>query len=220
VPEALMAALNGAGWDEQARARIAFLILDAPCHQDSATVALLHEQILNAAALGVRVVPVVCSGLDESGELLLRSIALATNGTSFFLTDDSGIGLTHLKPTTDSLKVEHLNDMLVRTIVEFSVIPNCEGHWNDEVENVEEAFVPNPFEKKDLTPEEISEKDSPTTLYLLDISGKLICVYEGRLEEAGDSQLAGLPIPMLSTGVYFVKAFYGGEWHTKKILVH
>ena len=220
VPEALMAALNGAGWDEQARARIAFLILDAPCHQDSATVALLHEQILNAAALGVRVVPVVCSGLDESGELLMRSIALATNGTSFFLTDDSGIGLTHLKPTTDSLKVEHLNDMLVRTIVEFSVIPNCEGRWNDEVDNVEEAFVPNPFEKKDLTPEEIAHRDSPTTLYLLDISGKLIYVYEGRLEDAGDSQLSHLPIPMLSTGVYFVKAFYDGEWHTKKILVH
>lgn len=220
VAEALMAALNGAGWNEQARARIAFLILDAPCHQDSATIALLHDQILNAAALGVRIVPVVCSGLDESGELLMRSIALATNGTSFFLTDDSGIGLTHLKPTTDSLKVEHLNDMLVRTIVEFSIIPNCEGHWNDEVENVEEAFVPNPFEIIDLTPEEIAEKDSPTTLYLLDISGKLIYVYEGRLEDAGDSQLSGLPIPMLSTGVYFVKAFYDGEWHTKKILVH
>ena len=74
VPEALMAALNSSGWDSGARARIAFLILDAPCHQDSATIALLHDQILNAAAQGIRVVPVVCSGLGESGELLLRSI--------------------------------------------------------------------------------------------------------------------------------------------------
>ena len=98
IPEALMAALNSAGWDSEARARIAFLVLDAPCHRDSATLALLHEQILNAAALGVRLVPVVCSGLDESGEYLLRSMALMTNGTSFFLTDDSGIGHTHLKP--------------------------------------------------------------------------------------------------------------------------
>ena len=215
-----MAALNGAGWDSDARARIAFLILDAPCHQDSTTIALLHEQILNAAAQGVRIVPVVCSGLDQSGELLMRSIALATNGTSFFLTDDSGIGQTHLKPTTDSLKVEHLNDMLVRTIVEFSTIPNCEGHWNEEVENVDEVFVPNPFEVRDLAEEELAQKDSRTTLYLLDISGKLIYVYEGLIEEAGDSQLARLPIPMLSTGIYFVKAFYDGEWHTKKILVH
>ena len=220
IPEALMAALNSAGWDCGARARIAFLILDAPCHQDLATIALLHEQILNAAAQGVRIVPVVCSGLDESGELLMRSIALATNGTSFFLTDDSGIGLPHLKPTTDSLKVEHLNDMLVRTIVEFSTIPNCEGHWNEEVENVGGTFVPNPFDINDLTGTEKQQRDSRTTLYLLDISGKLIYVYEGRLEDAGDSQLSRLPIPMLSTGVYFVKAFYDGEWHTRKILVH
>ena len=220
VPEALMAALNSAGWDSNARARIAFLILDAPCHEDSATLALLHDQILNAAAMGVRIVPVVCSGIGESGEFLLRSIALATNGTSFFLTDDSGIGHPHLKPTTDSLKVEHLNDMLVRTIVEFSLIPNCEGRWEDTVDQDEiEAFLPNPFEAKDLTPEERVEKDSRTTLYLLDITGKLIYIYNGRLEDAGDSQLSHLPIA-LSTGVYFVKAFYNGEWHTTKILVH
>ena len=220
VPEALMAALNSAGWDAEARARIAFLVLDAPCHQDSATLALLHEQILNAAALGVRIVPVVCSGLGESGEYLLRSMALMTNGTSFFLTDDSGIGNTHLKPTTDSLKVEHLNDMLVRTIVEFSMMPSCAGHWTEEEQNAEGEFVPNPFEIKDLTEAEIAAKDSPTTLYLIDMSGKLIYIYEGRLEDAGDSQLARLGLPMLSTGVYFVKAFYDGTWHTKKILVH
>ena len=220
VPEALMAALNSSGWNADARARIAFLILDAPCHQDSATIALLHDQILNAAAQGIRVVPVVCSGLGESGELLVRSIALATNGTSFFLTDDSGIGNPHLKPTTDSLKVEHLNDMLVRTIVEFSYLPDCAGHWHEEeIENVEEQFVPNPFSPSEVEADP-SIPHGPTTLYLLDISGKLIYIYQGVLEEAGDSQLSRLPIPQLSTGIYFVKAFYDGEWHTKKILVH
>ena len=221
VPEALMAALNSGGFNSNARARIVFLVLDAPCHQDSATIALLHEQILNAAAMGVRIVPVVCSGLGKSGEYLMRSIALTTNGTSFFLTDDSGIGHTHLKPATDSLKVEHLNDMLVRTIVEFSYMPNCEGHWTEETdENENDQFVPNPFEISDLELMEIDVTDSPTTLYLVDISGKLITVYEGRLEEAGDAQLAHLPLPQLSTGVYFVKAFHNGQWHTKKILVH
>jgi hypothetical protein len=221
VPEALMAALNSGGFNSNARARIVFLVLDAPCHQDSATIALLHEQILNAAAMGVRIVPVVCSGLGKSGEYLMRSIALTTNGTSFFLTDDSGIGHTHLKPATDSLKVEHLNDMLVRTIVEFSYMPNCVGHWTEETdENENDQFVPNPFEISDLELMEIDVTDSPTTLYLVDISGKLITVYEGRLEEAGDAQLAHLPLPQLSTGVYFVKAFYNGQWHTKKILVH
>lgn len=208
VPEALMAALNSSGWDANARARIAFLILDAPCHQDSATLALLHDQILNAAAQGVRIVPVVCSGLGESGELLLRSIALATNGTSFFLTDDSGIGHTHLRPTTDSLKVEHLNDMLVRTIVEFSLMPNCESSElsTQDPEDIEQ-FIPNPFNEQDLESDP-SIPHGEGVHYLVDVSGKLLGVFEGNV-----------PTDHLPMGVYFIKTYYNGTWHTKKILV-
>lgn len=207
VPEALMAALNSAGWDAEARARIAFLVLDAPCHEDSATIALLHEQILNAAAQGIRIVPVVCSGLGESGEYLLRSMALATNGTSFFLTDDSGIGHTHLKPQTDSLKVEHLNDMMVRTIVEFSTMPTCEPSAVSDQNSDIEDFIPNPFNAQEL-------ESDPTIPhgkgihYLVDVSGKLLGIYEGEV-----------PTSHLPIGVYFIKSFYDGTWHTRKILV-
>ncbi len=213
IPEALMAALNSAGWDADARARIAFLVLDAPCHKDGETLALLHEQILNAAAQGVRIVPVVCSGLDESGELLMRSLALATNGTSFFLTDDSGIGNKHLQPTTDTLKVEHLNDMLVRTIVEFSTMPTCdESQIQDQ--GVDEDFIPNPFDANDLSDLE-AIPHGPTTIYLLDITGKLIAVLDGDINTIEVSK-ATLP---LATGIYFLKAYIDDTWHTKKILV-
>ena len=215
VPEALMAALNSSGWDANARARIAFLILDAPCHKDSATLALLHDQILNAAAVGVRIVPVVCSGLDKSGELLLRAMALATNGTSFFLTDDSGIGHSHLKPATDSLKVEHLNDMLVRTIVEFSVMPECsqdgvEGLMNGDID----AFLPNPF-----SPDEIAENPSiphgEGVFYIVDMSGKLITIFEGDIESL-KARFVSIGLPR---GVYFIKTFVDGKWYTEKVLV-
>ncbi len=216
VPEALMAALNSAGWDDNARARIAFLILDAPCHSDSATVALLHDQILNAAAMGVRIVPVVCSGLGESGEYLLRSMALATNGTSFFLTDDSGIGHSHLKPTTDSLKVEHLNDMLVRTIVEFSYMPVCnDANAQTADEQIVSDFMPKPFLAEDIE-KDPSIPHGPTTLYLMDVNGKLIHRYEGVPEEASEAQIAAQHIH-LSAGIYFVMAFYDGTWHAKKV---
>lgn len=210
VPEALMAALNSAGWDSEARARIAFLVLDAPCHEDSATVALLHEQILNAAAQGVRIVPVVCSGLEKSGEYLMRSIALATNGTSFFLTDDSGIGGKHLKPTTDTLQVEHLNDMLVRTIVEFSLMPACAGE--EVAELLISDFVPNPFSTQDIA----SNPDIPHgegVHYIVDISGKLIGMYEGDIEQL---QLNQYQLPI---GIYFIKTYIDGKWYTKKVLV-
>ena len=210
VPEALMAALNSADWNENARARIAFLILDAPCHQDSATVALLQEQVLNAAAMGVRIVPVVCSGLDKAGEMLMRSIALLTNGTSFFLTDDSGIGNPHIQPTTDSLKVEHLNDMLVRTIVEFSTLPKCYDDELRELDNddIEPDFVPNPFDAQELEADPTIPHGEGVH-YLLDVSGKLLGIFEGEIKT-----------DQLPIGVYFIKTFYNGQWFTQKILVH
>ena len=211
VPEALMATINSVGWNMEARTRVAFLVLDAPCHEDSATLVLLHEQILNAAALGVRIVPVVCSGLDKSGELLMRAIALVTNGTSFFLTDDSGIGHSHLQPTTDSLKVERLNDMLVRTIVEFSIMPSCEAEVSDE--GVNESFLPNPFDAQDIA-------TVPTTphgkgvVYVVDVTGKLLSIYEADMENVQASLRDQLPV-----GVYFLKTFMDGQWYTKKVVI-
>lgn len=217
VPEALMAALNSAGWNDNARARIAFLILDAPCHQDSVTLALLHEQILNAAAMGVRVVPVVCSGINKSSEFLMRAIALATNGTSFFLTDDSGIGHSHLKPTTDSLKVEHLNDMLVRTIVEFSYMPECEStDPNTQEADIDEQFIPNPFSAKELEADS-SIPHGKGVVYLIDITGKLLGVYNVDFDAVSD--LSAIVQQQLPIGVYFLKSFYDGSWHTRKILL-
>jgi len=214
-----MAALNSTGWSESARARIAFLILDAPCHEDSATLALLHEQVLNAAALGVRLVPVVCSGIDDKAEFLLRAIALTTNGTSFFLTDDSGIGLPHHKPTTDTLIVEHLNDMMVRTIVEFSAMPSCESSMtNDKLQITN--FIPNPFDPTDLENGEVTIPHGDGILYIVDISGKLITIVEGSFEDFEISNLQSSILNIrLPIGVYFVKAFINGQWHTRKFLI-
>ena len=216
VPEALKAALSVAGWDDNARARILFLVLDAPCHKDSATLAMLHEQILDAAAMGVRIVPVVCSGLGKSGELLMREMALATNGTSFFLTDDSGIGNPHLKPTIDSLKVEHLNDMLVRTIIEYSTMPECSGE-PEETEMQIEPYIPNPFNAQDIA-NDPTIPHGETMLYVIDVTGKVIGRMEGEMDAVTPEQL--ISRYSVSTGVYFIKAFYDGEWHTRKIFVY
>ena len=243
IPEALMASFNAAGWSEEARARIAFLVLDAPCHQDSVTLRLLHEQVFNAAAQGIRLVPVVCSGLRESGELLMRSLALFTNGTSFFLTDDSGIGNSHLKPTTDSLRVEHLNDMLVRTIISFTSMPDCNvEQWSEEAieEQETDRFIPDPFRVEDLdtVPERLPDmplsevlnvRPNPCTdfclvdlplgcdaLFLADMTGKTLAALGPQAE--GTSGLH-IDTSSFASGIYFVKAFYGGRWYSRKLIV-
>ncbi|MBR5089579.1 MAG: hypothetical protein IK093_09125, partial [Ruminiclostridium sp.] len=73
----------------------------------------------NAAKLGIRIIPVASSGVDTDTEFLCRCMAMATGGTYTFLTDDSGVGYSHLEPTIGNYEVEKLNDMLVRIITDY-----------------------------------------------------------------------------------------------------
>ena len=50
----------------------------------------------------------------------MRFMAMSTNGTYVFLTDDSGIGNSHLKPTTGSFQVEQLNGLMNRLIRKYA----------------------------------------------------------------------------------------------------
>ncbi|MGB3548239.1 MAG: VWA domain-containing protein [Saprospiraceae bacterium] len=125
VDAALAAALDRMSWREDAAARLLFLVLDASPHQDSATVARMQVLAATAAARGVRIIPLSCSGVDKSTEYLMRSLALATNGTYTFLTNHSGIGNAHIEPSTDSYEVEKLNDLLVRLITRYGRTRAC-----------------------------------------------------------------------------------------------
>ncbi len=75
---------------------------------------------MEAAARGIRIVPVVASGIDGNTEFLMRLTAIATNGTYVFITNDSGIGNEHLEPTVGDYEVEHLKDLIVRVIGEYA----------------------------------------------------------------------------------------------------
>jgi hypothetical protein len=125
VDAALEEGLNGFHWNADATARLAFLVLDAPPHDDAATVKHMQELTARYAAMGIRIIPVVCSGSDKPMEYLMRSIALATNGTYLFLTDHSGIGGSHTAPTTDKYDVEYLNGLIYRVIYRCVYIPSC-----------------------------------------------------------------------------------------------
>jgi hypothetical protein len=127
-PEAVHAglhdALNSLSWSEGARARLLFLVLDAPPHDDEQIKEQVREEIRLAAEKGIRIIPVAASGIDKSTEFLLRSFSLATDGTYVFITDDSGVGDSHLKPTVGEYPVEKLNDLLVRLIFQYTSCVN------------------------------------------------------------------------------------------------
>jgi len=125
VDVALENAIDSLDWDKEARARLLFLILDAPPHEEAK--AKIQLLISKAAQKGIRIIPLACSGTDKSTEFLLRSMALATNGTYTFLTNNSGVGKPHMEPTTDKYEVQLLNTLLQDIVSKFLYAPECDS---------------------------------------------------------------------------------------------
>lgn len=121
-PEAVHSALDVAitqnTWNDNASARIMFLLLDAPPHYTQEVISSLESNLIKAAEKGVKIVPITASGIDKATEYLMRSFAILTNGTYVFITDDSGVGNDHLEPTIGDFEVEKLNDLMVRLVGE------------------------------------------------------------------------------------------------------
>lgn len=119
VHSALEASLQDLSWNRSARARIAFLILDAPAHHETGVIESLQESIMLYAKHGIKLIPVAASGVDKDTEFMLRFFDVATGGTYVFLTDDSGIGNSHIKASVGNYNVESLTDIMIRLIKKY-----------------------------------------------------------------------------------------------------
>ena len=119
VHTALESALQNFSWNESARARIAFLILDAPAHHQDDIIESLKSSITLFAKNGIKLIPVAASGIDKDTESMLRFFDIITGGTYVFLTDDSGIGYSHLEASVGDHEVEKLADLMIRLIKKY-----------------------------------------------------------------------------------------------------
>lgn len=120
VHTALDIAINQLSWSENAKTRIAFLLLDAPPHYEPKIVKNIHSSITSAASKGIKIIPITASGIDKKTEFLMRFMAIATNSTYVFITNDSGIGNKHIEPSVGQYKVEYLNALLERLIKKYT----------------------------------------------------------------------------------------------------
>ena len=119
VHTALESALQNFSWNESARARIAFLILDAPAHHQDDIIESLKSSITLFAKNGIKLIPVAASGIDKDTESMLRFFDIITGGTYVFLTDDSGIGYSHIEASVGDHEVEKLADLMIRLIKKY-----------------------------------------------------------------------------------------------------
>ncbi|MEM9819764.1 MAG: carboxypeptidase-like regulatory domain-containing protein [Bacteroidota bacterium] len=125
VEGGLKAAIDEMNWQEDAVARIVFLLLDEPPRYLESVLSELQKTIQKAARQGIKIIPVAASGTDKDTEFLLKFFAMATNGTYTFLTDHSGIGDAHIEPEAGDYNIETLNDLLIRLIGENATYYDC-----------------------------------------------------------------------------------------------
>ena len=120
IPEAVGQALEDSivkgNWKEDC-VKVAFLIFDAPPHGEHAE--LVESAVRAAAEKGIKLIPVVSSNSERDTELFGRAVSIVTGGSYVFLTDDSGIGDSHLEPIIGDYEVEKLYDIIVRLINEY-----------------------------------------------------------------------------------------------------
>lgn len=119
VAEILDDVLTNGGWHEDTN-KIAFLIFDAPPHSGTEQENMIRNAAAAAAEKGIHVVPVVASNAERDTELFGRALAIMTDANYVFLTDDSGVGESHLEPIIGSYDVELLHDIIVRNINEIA----------------------------------------------------------------------------------------------------
>jgi hypothetical protein len=218
VVEAFDAAIDQLHWDEDARARLLFVVLDAPAHENEATIKKLQALAHRASAKGIKIIPVAASGIDKSTEYLMRVMALQTNGTYLFITNHSGIGNDHIEPTADSYTVEMLNDLLLRVILQFTATGDCTSQVLptnakmdaalEKKQKVQWQYYPNPTSGK-VT---VDCGKKATGLSLFDTTGKLVL----RQNTSSDNyviDLTGLP-----NAVYYLNVTVGDEILTGKII--
>jgi hypothetical protein len=245
VESALEVALNELEWSEDARTRLLFLLLDAPPHNTPEVKEKLEKLVRLAAKKGVRIIPIGASGMDKSTEYLMRILALGTNGTYTFLTNHSGIGGSHLAPTTDKFKVETLNELMVRLIKSYTFMPDCESQIQDPELPYPDSIVQYPI--ADTTQDSTSTDTSivepivrdsiqinwsyypnPTdgllnikvdrdvqALYVTDIMGKELMV----ITELYKDRVKQIDLSMYPTGVYLLRYPIGDKWISGKVVL-
>ncbi len=219
VDSALAVAVNGLQWSPQAITRILFLVLDAPAHDYAAL--RLRETIEKAARLGIKIIPIAASGIDKNSEFLFKYMATATYGDYLYITDHSGIGGSHLKPTGVKENKQYLNDLMVELIAKYSQYDGCDPQTPSQMQPRIELFGDQDIQIQAYPNPAISDLSIQSNL---EIDAAEITTLDGRVvklfEKIGQKSTY-ISVDGLTAGIYVLRCKFGNseKVYTTKILV-
>jgi hypothetical protein len=220
VEEGMEKAMN-LKWRDDAQAKIAFLLLDAPPHQTEEVIKRIKDLTAAYAKKGIKIIPIAASGIDKSTEYLMRFMALATNGTYTYLTDDSGVGDSHIDATVADVSVEFLNNLLTRLINQNVASSTCEksqvaimqkvdNQQNNQQINLDAKLYP------------IPAQDQVTLDLSDDVDNIIICALDGKAMQTIGKKSKGqhiIELKNLASGTYFLQIIKENVMFGQKFIV-
>ena len=222
-PEAIQSgldvAINEMNWNERALTKIIFLILDAPPHNHDAP--KMRELMQLASRKGIKIIPITASGIDQSTEFCMKYLAAGTGGDYIYITDHSGVGNSHIKPTGVKENVDLLNTQILKTLEKYSDWSGCKP--SNELEQTIEprtdifgnsqlqiSSYPNPA--SDFITIKTSELASFVSIYTL--NGQLV----KDLKNIQEKEIK-LAVNEISDGLYILNVVLKGQSFSNKFFV-
>jgi hypothetical protein len=145
-------------------------------------------------------------------------MALATNGTYVFLTDDDGSGSLHTKITTSFFNVEFLNSLLERIIRQMVIANRCSAEKEVDIfkntpQNIEDIRVVEDPVKRSIT---IESRDHLREIFIADITGKILL----RLESGEKQTKWSVNLGAYPNATFLVKYItMDDQWGAEKFLL-
>ena len=224
MDEALRISVDNLGWSANSH-KIAFVIGDQQVFSSDNYRSVLRENVKRSAAVGIKLVPIGCSGMPKALEYVMRAMAIGTGGTYLAITDDSGIGGRHTTPTTNTFDVKSLNNIIIDVITRYTRSNSCDDNQQvatqvdiDAIhENLNKKYgrqnsdqhiklFPNPT----TGPFSIRKRDNKT------FSEAFICDMAGRIVKQLDVEQKEFDISEFAVGTYFllyktIEGVFGSE---------
>jgi hypothetical protein len=221
-PEAVDAGLNEAldklEWSPKALARLCFLVLDAPPHEEKQ--AEIQRLTAAYAAKGIKIIPIAASGVDQPTEFLMKQMAALTEGDYIYITDHSGVGNSHIKPTGGESSVDLLKNQLEKVIRKYTENKDC----SDSVKPYEpdpqtlifgdDQIIIQSFPNPAYSFIDIHSNVNIQSVAVYDLNGQIV----KNIETVGDNRYR-LDVRDIDKGLYILSVKTSGQVFTSKILI-
>jgi len=219
VHSGLNVAINEMDWSKKALTKIIFLILDAPPHTENAKD--IQKLMQQASEKGIKIIPITASGIDKSTEFCMKYLAAGTGGDYIYITDHSGVGNGHIKPTGVVEDVDLLNTQILKTMKKYSQWEGC---------NKQDTVI-NPIEPRiDIFGNEqiqISAFPNPATKYInvkANVTAQKMSIYSlggSLIQEKSEikSKEVKFDVSNMADGLYILTVIVEGKAFSNKFFV-